>query len=441
MKKLLTIIAVILTTVNASAQLTLQACIDSGLANRANIKAAKSETILAQLQTIDAHSKYYPQVALAYEYRYNPIIAAQIVPVGQFNAVPTDETRAIRFGTPWSQSAGLTVYQPIIDRAVKSRIAESQLNEKVKGIELDKATDDLVYEITKSYNRIVLLGHRVDETLADSARTAQSLGIINARFKEGRALKIDVNTATVNHNNNLLAWKKAVADWIEEKIYLQWLTNIRLTSILESGFAPLPETLFATTADPMAIQFDSLPGYQNFQAQDLLLQQKILTEKAKRNPTLGFQGFLAANQFSQQLNPFQANSWFGSSYVGLSVKLPLLATDRSINGGQQLQTQRLVNQQQQESFMAERRKELLQANNTIARLSEEIRYQEANAALLRENTSLLQSSLAAGQSSASDLNLQETDLQKLNSRLQQLREELNQAVLDRMKASGRIKAA
>jgi hypothetical protein len=71
---------------------------------------------------LDAQSKFLPQIALAYEYRYNPIISTQIVPTGLFSGTPTSETQAIRFGTKWQQNAGVTVYQPLIDLSLKVRL-------------------------------------------------------------------------------------------------------------------------------------------------------------------------------------------------------------------------------------------------------------------------------------------------------------------------------
>jgi len=53
------------------------------------------------LSILNPYQKYLPDLSLNYNYRYNAIIPTQIIPVGQFNPVPTDEKRPIKFGTPW----------------------------------------------------------------------------------------------------------------------------------------------------------------------------------------------------------------------------------------------------------------------------------------------------------------------------------------------------
>jgi outer membrane protein TolC len=136
------------------AQITVNECIENGLKHRPSIKTIRS--CCGCSKSLDAQSKFLPQIALAYEYRYNPIIATQVVPTGLFSGTPTTETQAIRFGTKWQQNAGVTVYQPLIDLSLKSKIKESKINEASANWDLKKAEEDFVFEIIKSYSQILL---------------------------------------------------------------------------------------------------------------------------------------------------------------------------------------------------------------------------------------------------------------------------------------------
>jgi outer membrane protein TolC len=66
-------------------EIKLITCIDSALANKGNIRAVRTDIEIAKLQTSSAYQKYLPDLSLSYNYRYNPIIPTQIIPVGQFN--------------------------------------------------------------------------------------------------------------------------------------------------------------------------------------------------------------------------------------------------------------------------------------------------------------------------------------------------------------------
>ena len=63
------------------------------MANRGNIRAVRTDIEIAKLQTSSAYQKYLPDLSLNYNYRFNPVIPTQIIPVGQFNQIPTDEKR------------------------------------------------------------------------------------------------------------------------------------------------------------------------------------------------------------------------------------------------------------------------------------------------------------------------------------------------------------
>lgn len=175
--------------------ITLKECVEKALENKANIKAAKTELIIANLQNNAAKGKYLPQISLMHEYRYNPIIPSQMVPVGQFSPVPTDETRAIQFGTNWQQNAGISLYQPIVDMSIQSSLAESKINEKIKNADLKVAEDALKYEVLKSFNRILIGETQKQVLITDTLRTLQSLTLIKDRYTAGKVLKTELNKA------------------------------------------------------------------------------------------------------------------------------------------------------------------------------------------------------------------------------------------------------
>ena len=150
------ILLISLSTGLSGQEIKLITCIDSALANKGNIQAVRTDIEIAKLQTSSAYQKYLPDLSLSYNYRYNPIIPTQIIPLGQFNQIPTDEKRPIKFGTGWQQNSGLNLYQPIIDFSIKSRVAESRINEKLKNTDAAAAERDLKLEVIKSFTNIWL---------------------------------------------------------------------------------------------------------------------------------------------------------------------------------------------------------------------------------------------------------------------------------------------
>lgn len=438
MYKILLLLNIILVP-SVQAQITLKECIESGLSNRANIKSAKTEVLIANLEAIESKTKYLPQLSLAYDYQYNPIIPTQIIPVGQFNEVASDETRPVQFGTKWQQSAGVTVYQPLIDVLVQSRIRESRLNESLADVDLQKAETELTFEIAKGYSRVITLGYQVEEAISDTVRSFQSYSIVRSRFNEGKVLKTELNNSLVNHNSNIANYKTAVAALASEKIYLHYLTNVDLERILNEEFIPIPASLYDVDGnDQTRIQFDSIPDFQNLTTQELLINQQIKTERAKFIPTIGFEGFLGAAQFTETFDPFQSDAWFGSSYVGVTVRLPIFSPEKSVNGASRLQTQLQLVNTRKEELTSEKNKDLLQKNIEIQKLREEVSLAENSFLLQNENINLYQERLQNGQLASTELNVQETELQTLSHQLKQLKEQLSRALIERLYITGKL---
>ena len=118
--------------VGAQTPLLLKQAIVSALANRKNIQAGKMDIAIRRLQTEALLKKYWPQVSLDYNYLFNPILQTSILPIGVFNPnYPIDATKSVQFGTKWTQAAGLTVTQPLLDLSIARSKSEAELQEKI----------------------------------------------------------------------------------------------------------------------------------------------------------------------------------------------------------------------------------------------------------------------------------------------------------------------
>ena len=399
-------------------------CIDSALANRGNIRAVRTDIEIAKLQTSSAYQKYLPDLSLSYNYRYNPVIPTQIIPVGQFNQIPTDEKRPIRFGTSWQQNSGLNLYQPIIDFSIKSRVAESRINEKLKNTDAAAAERDLKMEVIKSFTNIWLNEEQLRSAELDTIRTSRIKELFMTKSEEGKVLKTEVNRTILNHNNSLSNYITVSSSLTREKIYMAFLTGISLETLLDGKFDFSPftdEGLKIVNKDPL---LDSIPSVTSLRLRAELLKQQQNSERIKNTPTIGFEGFIGANQFTDTFNPVLSGSWFGSSYLGLSLRFQIISGSSTKNRVNQLKLE-------EKGIKSRLDDEVNNVSNKSLLLSEEIRqigYQaelfEQNITLYKENFSLNQDRFDKGQINAYDLLTDEIDFQKELARYNEKRAEL-----------------
>ena len=200
-------------------------------------------------------------------------------------------------------------------------------------------------------------------------------------------------------------------------------------SFLDSG------NIFTLTKNPV---FDSIPSVQQLKMKAELLLQQEASEKRSVVPVIGVDGFMGANQYSDAFDPISKGSWYGSSYVGLSVKMRIISGRNVHNKVSQLKLQ-----QQGANYNLEEEKN--KVTNNVLNLGEEIRQLEKetilsadNVKLLEENITLYQDRFGSGLEGAYDLLSEEIDLQKARADLNQSNTELMLKRVELMKNSGTL---
>ncbi len=435
---ILFILLISLSTRLSGQEIQLKACLDSALANKGNIRAVRTDIEIAKLQTSSAYQKYLPDLSLSYNYRYNPIIPTQIIPLGQFSQIPTDEKRPIKFGTEWQQNSGLNLYQPIIDFSIKSHVAESKINEKLKNTDAAAAERDLKLEVIKSFTNIWLREEQLRSAALDTLRTSRTKELFIIKSKEGKVLKTEVNKAILSHNNTLSDYVAVSSSLTREKIYLSFLTGISLDAFFDGkfDFSPFSDgALQISNADP---KLDSIPSVKNLKLRAELLEQQQKSERMKHTPTIGFEGFLGANQYTDTFNPFLSESWYGSSYLGLSLRFQIISGNSTKNRVSQLKME-------ENGLKSRLEDETNNVSNKSLLLAEEIRQIEYQAGLSKQNISIYEENFSInqdrfekGQINAFDLLTDEIDFQKEQSKFNEKRAELAYKQIELINNSGTL---
>jgi outer membrane protein len=392
--------------------LSLKQCIDFALENKNNIKAIKADSDIEVLKTDALKLDCWPQVSLAYEYRYNPIIRTNILPIGAFSATPTKETRAVKFGTNFQQTAGLAVLQPLFDATISSKIKESKILEKIKKIDIKIAEEALVYEVAKSYINLMLLQKQIKISEVDTGRTWKTLQFSITKFESGTILKIEVNNATINHNNALTIFKNDVKSLVNENIYLSFLIGKKYDGFsIQDNDVNLDINLVNKNA---TVGYN--PSLEKLATQNLFLDQEISTQNKKTLPTISVNGYLAADQFADQLNPFLKNSWYANSYISLNVKWDLFNAKNIANKKSQFIQEKKSNDFKIKEILEEVEKDKRIAENEIIQLKTETDNLNDNVNLYKDNLRIIELRLSQGQASINDVNNEEIVYQKENEK-------------------------
>lgn len=422
----------------AQNQLSLDSCVNMALQNRSKIKALSQDQLVAALKTADLRAKYWPQVSLNYDYRYNPVIQTSIIPIGQFYPEPTNEVRPMRFGTTWQQNAGATVYQPLWDASITSQVAESKIQDRLKQLDVENAENELRYEVIKTYANIWLNQNKIIDNTLDTLRTYQSVQLMQARLEEGKLLKTEYNKARVNHNHTLEGYQLAVTEFLKQIVYMSYLTTIPVEELLRGVYQASSIENLLDNNQESSLNTTNISAINQLVGQNELVQQQIMSERRKNAPTIGIDGFVGANHFSNTFNPVAANSWYMASYVGLSVKWKLLSGENKANHIRQLGLQSNSLQLQIDEQEQLVQKEILELNEDIKNQQQLLKPINENIDLLKESLQIYQDRFSAGKLEANELNSMEIDLQKEIVKLQNTKIELLQNQLKRLYTAGSL---
>ena len=165
---------------------------------------------------------------------------------------------------------------------------------------------------------------------------------------------------------------------------------------------------------------------------------QVRSEKAKHLPTIGIKGFIGANQYTNNFDPKESNTWFGVSYVGLDCKFPLLLGENTHKKIQKLRLQATQYKQQMEDKSALYARDTFTARLKIGRVASQLKTQQENLSLSIESMEITQARFSEGQESASTLNLDEASLQRLENEYELNKKQMWVYWLDHLKSSGKL---
>ena len=425
--------------VHAQITISLSQAINSGLANKKNILASKIDITISNLQTKAFYQKYLPQLSAEYQSLYNPILQTSILPIGIFNpAYPIDETKSVQFGTKWSQTAGLTATIPLFDLSIQRHIHEAKLLERISALSQEQSEYELAYSIAQAYIDIYLDEAKIKSRVADTTRTSISYTLLKNKYDEKRLLKSDLNKSKINHNNTVQLLSDGIAQYIQDKVYLLYLMGTKEIEKWDFAVDTAFSTKYPTSNTKNTINEWQLPDLKLLTLQSELTILQAKSERSKRLPTIGFKGYLGANQFSNTFNPIAANSWFGLSYIGLDVKVPILFGENPHNKIQQLKLQSDQYNLQKEDKTLQYAKDVLTTKLKIENLQSQLKTQAENIILSKESIEIFQYRVKEGQESASNLNLEEASIQLLKANYETNQKQFWVYWLDYLKASGQL---
>jgi len=322
LKSLLSMIAVFIgsSLFSQEAPLTLQQCIEYGLSHNPTIQKTSLEAEKNEFKRKETLSSYLPQVSGNVEVVNNLKLQTQILP-GEFFGQPGTSI-PVQFGTRYNATAALNATQTIFDQSQIYSMQITKQNTKVTELNTQKTKDQLVYDIATAYYSAQVTLTQKTLVEANLSKIDTLLKLTRIQFDNGFAKKLDVDRLLVNQTNLQTELATSEMNYQQQLMLLKYYMGMPLENPVTLPVIT-PENAASSTS-LVNSETMNMVDIHLVQAQRELYGLNLKQIKAGYIPTLSA-NFRFAYQFQQ--NDFRVFSpdanWFPSSYVGLSLSIPI----------------------------------------------------------------------------------------------------------------------
>jgi outer membrane protein len=321
---ILTIYLVVLNTIQAQ-QYSLKQSIDYALANQEALKNLDIDRQLAEKKISEAYTTLFPQIKGVFDVRDNFVLPTSVIPNSAFG-IPGDGYRAVQFGQKYNATAALdatwTLYDPTFYPSLKSQKMNSAVTANNKKVQ----ENSVVLNVNRAYYSALLSKERIALAQSNLNKNKKTYEDTKTLFESKQSQDLDVTRAKLNYQNQEPELKRAQQLYEQSLFMLKYQMGYPSDSAIILTDTLLLKNLSSTLQDIAASNDgpNNRPEYKTLkfqQAQELINVRK---SKLAYLPTVSLYGYTGAQAFRPQFDIFSANSkWYGVSYMGLKVALPI----------------------------------------------------------------------------------------------------------------------
>lgn len=317
-------IPLLLMVVNLRAQqvhdFTMAQTIDYSTKNSVLVKNALLDYQIQEQSNRATTSQALPQISGNLGWTDYVQIPTTLLP-GEFFGQPGKYV-PVKFGTQYNSTAGVTLTQILFDGQVFVGLQARQASLDFYRKKQEITEQMLRANITKIYYQLLVGKWQIDQIDANIANQEALLHNSTEMFKNGFAEQLDVDKANVQ-----------LANLETEKIQVEYqLSNGYLGLKVLIGM-PVKDSLHLSdtlTYDMIRdavlsddYKYTDRRDYQLLQINRQLNEYNIKRYKKEYIPTFKLNANYSQNQYTNDFNWGQKMSWFPTTYVGLSVSVPI----------------------------------------------------------------------------------------------------------------------
>lgn len=324
-------------------EFSMQQSIDYAEKNNAVVKNALLDIQIQQQQNRGITAAAYPQLNGSFNTQYNPNVTVQSFPDffspavygvlvnegvkdGSGNPIKMPENFGLiqaAFGTKWTANAGVTLSQILFDGQVfvGLQARRTSIDYRVQSAEVTKL--QIRTNVSKVYYQLSISGIQIQLIDANIARADKLLNDTRKLFENGFAEKLDVDRASVQLTN-LQSQKQTTVNSISNGyLGLKLLMGMPIHDTLVLTDSVTSENIQEGSLSDGAYKFEDRPDFRTLATYGKLQEYNVRRYKLSKIPTASLDAGYSKLAQREKFNIFSNAPWFTSSYIGLTINVPI----------------------------------------------------------------------------------------------------------------------
>jgi outer membrane protein TolC len=301
---------------------TLQQAVDFALQNQVNVKNAILDQQIAQKKVNELLGVGLPQINGSADITHYIDIPTTFVPA-QFFGGEDGTYAAVKFGQPYTSSAGLSASQLIFDGSYLVGVKASRMYAELMRKQATQTKTETAALVSKAYYNVLINTERVQLLDANVMRLKKIKEDTKALFDNGFVEKIDFDRASLAYNNV-----------VTEKNNFEKILNLSVDLLkFQMGMEMSDQLVLSDKLDDIksissVAESDTIDITKRIELEVLnttkkLLETDLKLKKVSYLPSLVAFGTYSVNASRSEFDIFENKPWFRTTIVGLKLNVPI----------------------------------------------------------------------------------------------------------------------
>ncbi|MDR2149125.1 MAG: TolC family protein [Tannerella sp.] len=306
--------------------LSLKECVQMAVEENINMKTVRMDAEKSRQKKAEAISAVIPKINGSVNFQDNLSLPTTMLPAEFGALVGTPGVPVpVKMGSNFSTSAAVTLNWTLYNQTAITALQLSKKVTELNDLSIEKASEELTAEVAKLYFLTVTSSQQKTLIEENITRTKHLKDITKLLIDNGYGKQVDYDRVNVNLENLYTQLDNVEASLQQQHNMIKYMLNIPLDNTIiltDSAKMDLLQNLPET-----AIRFSDHIDIQLLESQNEINQinRKIINNGYL--PTLSLTGQYSVQglrqEFKNYFNSSLENKWYGASYIGLGVSIPI----------------------------------------------------------------------------------------------------------------------